>query len=85
MPQSLNTMQKRKIDRFNINYTQISSSSSFGYHTNNVVSIALSNDGNLCVTGSKDLTVKIWNVKTNCEILTLVGHVNTVNFVAFTV
>lgn len=83
--ENLNVIQKRKLDRFKVNFSQIIANTPTGFHTHKVSAIALSNDGSLCCSGSEDLTVKLWNVKTNKEIAALVGHVNTITFVAITV
>ena len=40
-------------------------------------------DGTLLVSGSFDNTVKLWNVESQTELVTLEGHSNWVNSVAF--
>jgi hypothetical protein len=46
-------------------------------------SVALSSDGRILASGSRDKTIKIWNVSTGQEINTLKGHSRSVNSVAF--
>jgi len=43
-------------------------------HTDWVLSVAISNDGKKVVSGSDDLSIKIWNLETCEEIKTLKGH-----------
>ena len=43
-------------------------------HTDKVVSVAISGDGTLAVSGSKDQTVKIWDLATGQCTRTLAGH-----------
>jgi len=48
-----------------------------------VISVSFSPDGKTLVSGSRDKTIKLWNVKTGKEIRTLKGHnsrVRSVNF-----
>ena len=54
-----------------------------GGHSASVQSVALSPDGALLASGSKDGTIKIWNVQTRQLVRTLVGHLSWVNDVAF--
>ena len=42
-------------------------------HSANVLSVALSADGNSIVSGSADNLVKIWDVKTGAEVSIFVG------------
>ena len=44
--------------------------------------LAISPDGNILVTSSRDNTIKIWNIKKNRCLKTLSGHSNNVNCVA---
>jgi WD40 repeat protein len=48
-----------------------------------VTSVAFSPDGRLIASGSKDKTIKLWDVKTGEEIRTLKGHSSWVNSVTF--
>ncbi|KAG7410105.1 Vegetative incompatibility protein HET-E-1 [Fusarium oxysporum f. sp. raphani] len=52
-------------------------------HTDFINSAVFSNDGKLIASGSRDNTVKIWNVATGEEERTLEGHANSVNSVVF--
>ncbi|KAI3571439.1 hypothetical protein IWW34DRAFT_291909 [Fusarium oxysporum f. sp. albedinis] len=52
-------------------------------HTDFINSAVFSNDGKLIASGSRDNTVKIWNVATGAEERTLEGHANSVNSVVF--
>jgi WD40 repeat protein len=52
-------------------------------HGHGVTSFAFSQDGKTLVTGSKDRTLKLWNVATGRELRTLVGHMESVTSVAF--
>ncbi len=52
-------------------------------HTHQVSCVALSPDGQQIVSGSRDKTLKVWNVNTHEEILTLKGHEDGVVSVAF--
>ncbi|MBD2183169.1 hypothetical protein H6S82_16085 [Planktothrix sp. FACHB-1355] len=47
-----------------------------------VDSIAISPDGQTLASGSRDTTIKVWNLSTKKEIHTLTGHLEYVNFVA---
>lgn len=49
-----------------------------------VVSIDVSADSNYVATGSKDKSIKIWDLKTGREVRSLLGHEMTVNSVRFT-
>ncbi|KNB04574.1 hypothetical protein FOXG_06634 [Fusarium oxysporum f. sp. lycopersici 4287] len=52
-------------------------------HTDQVTSVAFSNDGSHIASGSDDNTVKIWNMETGAEEQTFEGHSGSVNSVAF--
>jgi WD40 repeat protein/tRNA A-37 threonylcarbamoyl transferase component Bud32 len=51
-------------------------------HTDKVLSVALSPDGDTLVSSSEDKTIKIWQVCTNREIRTLTGHTEKIISVA---
>ena len=53
-------------------------------HKQIVTSLALSANGKLLVSGSRDKTIKIWDARSGKEILTLTGHIGYVNSVAIT-
>jgi len=52
-------------------------------HSDCVVSVAFSPDGNRIVSGSYDRLVKIWNADTGAEVWTLTGHATSLHTVAF--
>lgn len=52
-------------------------------HGEDVLSIALSNDGEWAVTGSADYTARVWRVASRKEMWRLVGHTGSVIAVAF--
>lgn len=52
-------------------------------HVGNVLSVAVSPDGRLALSGGRDATVKLWEMSSGREIRTLVGHFAAVNGVAF--
>jgi WD40 repeat protein len=54
-------------------------------HTKFVWSVAFSNDGTRIVSGSKDRTVRLWDVKTGTLLQTLTGHSNVVFSVSFSI
>ncbi len=53
-------------------------------HTNAVRCLALSGDGRTLVSGSDDLTVKVWDIGTGSVRATLRGHKRSIQFVAVT-
>ena len=52
-------------------------------HQKWVCSVAWSNDGKILASGSEDETIKLWEVNTGREILSMFGHSGYVNSVAF--
>src|SRR5258707_60535 len=52
-------------------------------HTESVQGVAFSPDGKTLASGSKDTTVKLWEVATGKERATLKGHTGSVTAVAF--
>src|SRR5947199_100279 len=48
-----------------------------------VYSVAISPDRHLLASGSRDCTIKLWNLHTGQELLTLRGHTHAVHSVAF--
>ena len=48
-----------------------------------VMSVSFSSDGRYVASGSKDKTVKIWEIQTNKCLSTLQGHTSDVNSVSF--
>jgi WD40 repeat protein len=52
-------------------------------HTNRVVSLAFSPDGQSLASGSEDQTVKLWNVAEGKEVGTILGHNKGVTAVAY--
>ena len=53
-------------------------------HDDSVLAVAFLGDGKMLATGSKDKTVKLWNVAEKKEIATLKGHENKVQSLAST-
>jgi WD40 repeat protein len=51
-------------------------------HTHDVNSVALSSDGQLLISGSRDRTIKVWNWETKREVFTLIGHQDAVTSIA---
>lgn len=52
-------------------------------HADAVLCVAIAPDGQTIVSGSRDKTIKVWNLETGTEIRTLQGHLDAVNAVAF--
>jgi WD40 repeat protein len=52
-------------------------------HTDEVFGVAFSPDGSLIVSGGRDKTVRLWDVKTGRQLHCLTGHTNSVYKVAF--
>ena len=52
-------------------------------HTSSVLSVSFSGDGKTLASGSRDNTIKFWNVETRAEIHTLSGHTSSVESVSF--
>jgi WD40 repeat protein len=52
-------------------------------HTSLVLSVAYSPDGKTLASGSKDQTIKLWDVTTGKEQATLKGHTDLVTSVAY--
>ena len=52
-------------------------------HTNGVLSVAFSPDGKKIVSGSQDMTLKVWDAVGDQETQTLKGHTGGVFSVAF--
>jgi WD40 repeat protein len=53
-------------------------------HTSEVVSVAVSRDAALVVSGSADATARLWNPATQQSLVTFTGHQGRVNSVAIT-
>ena len=51
-------------------------------HSYSVTSVAISSDNKYIVSGSRDNTIKIWNLESGQEIKTLAGHNGSVRSVA---
>ena len=52
-------------------------------HSDAVSSVAISPDGRIALSGSRDKTIKLWDVATGREMKTFAGHSGDVNSVAF--
>jgi WD40 repeat protein len=64
-----------------IGYEQLSISKTITGHSSYVNTLAISPDGQTLVSGSADKTIKVWNLSTGQEILTLKSHLNPINTV----
>ena len=54
----------------------------FGWHSDWVKSVAISPDGHIIVSGSRDKTIKVWNLHTGKLSRNFAGHSDTVETVA---
>jgi serine/threonine protein kinase len=52
-------------------------------HSNSVMSVAISQDGKMLASGSRDKTIKLWDLETGEEIRTLRGHNEGITQVVF--
>jgi WD40 repeat protein len=52
-------------------------------HSNSVMSVAISQDGKVLASGSRDQTIKLWDLETGEEIRTLQGHNEGITQVVF--
>jgi WD40 repeat protein/stress response protein SCP2 len=55
----------------------------FKGHENGVKAIAISNNGKLAISASKDESVKVWDINSGTEIRTCYGHNNEVTSISF--
>lgn len=55
----------------------------FRGHTGPIHSVAYSPDGQRIISGSADMTIKVWDAQTGQETITLKGHTRGVSSVAF--
>ncbi len=55
----------------------------FSGHVGPVLGVAFSSDGSMVAAGGADRSIRIWNVKTGQETLTLLGHEDEVTSVVF--
>ncbi|WP_235018952.1 WD40 repeat domain-containing protein [Tolypothrix sp. NIES-4075] len=53
-------------------------------HKDRVKAVAVTPDGKLAISGAADGTLKLWNLQSGDELLTLKGHRGWVNAVAVT-
>ena len=51
-------------------------------HSGEVLSVVIRNDNKILISGSKDKTIKVWNLENGEEIRTLSGHSEWVNSVS---
>jgi hypothetical protein len=65
-------------------WTRVSSTFTLTGHKGPVAAVAINSDGRLLASGSKDQTVKLWDLTTGQLIRTLGGHSRTIRSVAFT-
>ena len=55
----------------------------FSGHTDAVWAVAFSTHGNYIISGSSDMTARLWDVQTGSELRRFSGHTGAVNGVAF--
>ena len=48
-------------------------------HTDKVLSVAFSHDSLFIASGSQDKTIRIWNIETGLQLMSLLGHTHYVN------
>lgn len=53
-------------------------------HTNSINALVVTSDSRQVVSASKDKSIKLWNLATKKEVLSLTGHTQTVNDLAVT-
>lgn len=84
LPDSITPAQRRKLNRqANRDIMDEIEASPVGRHTSSINTIRFSYNGKYCITGSTDLTAKIWTVPDGVELAVLVGHVDSVNDALF--
>ena len=55
----------------------------FSGHTDDICVVCFSPDGFILASGSEDMTIKLWDVKTGKLFMTLKGHRDDINSVEF--
>jgi WD40 repeat protein len=55
----------------------------FNGHSDKILAVSFSSEGNSILSGSEDHTIKLWNVNTGQTLHTFTGHTGPVNAVAF--
>jgi len=76
MPKPLLVLVKIKLSRFGL--YQIGNRSTLTGHSQHVLSVAISPDGQTLASGGGDNTVKLWEVSTGKLLQTLTGHTESV-------
>ncbi|BAY23480.1 WD-40 repeat-containing protein [Calothrix sp. NIES-2100] len=71
---------KKRVDSINSLYKNINTLSG---HSDSVVSVAISPEGKILASGSRDRTIKLWNLTTGELLTTLTGHSSPVLSVDF--